>query len=637
MTTICPLLQEHIFTINLDNDIHDDLIISTYNLLSLSTNTKKLTQFVHDTKNPMIFKILIELLPYSDWIKWFCEMNILKYYWSEEFIKKIIDSNTHKIYKNLCENKSIEKYVVCLNNSFDLNYNFVAKNLEKRIIVLQNILFKYTNLDLMKFCGGHNVIIYLGSNNIHIKNIYPKHIYLSFYPLSSKPISLYANIKTKTENNNTFINFTHENIIYTVNVCSWCVDDNTNKIFQFDTGVYNFHTKNIIMNAEGYQMFNKEYIFQKTKYETEKVYNTFSTNTSVKFYSPYICKFKFPKCYECYNIKDYIHLSEYESTCLSCGIKNKLMRQENADFTNYVFFITGVRVKIGYVTALKILKNNGKVIGTTRYVNATLYNFALEPDYETWKHNLIIVKCDFTNIQSVYKMLDLVKKYNVNVFINNAFMTIKHNEKYNRDINTLEHDLSEKISLEYSTQEIVKYEEHNLTDLTKIDTSELAKYKSQIKFTRFHDIYEEKHDSSWNKQIQDLDPREITECVAVNQLVPTLIINSILSTMKSPKFIIHVTSKEGSFSVQKTDHHIHTNMCKSAMNMLIRTLAENKELNVHAIDPGYVSGILPQLDTYPVNLEDVASKLLFPIIRYLNGNKLGKEYVNIRDYLPCEW
>lgn len=109
--------------------------------------------------------------------------------------------------------------------------------------------------------------------------------------------------------------------------------------------------------------------------------------------------------------------------------------------------------------------------------------------------------------------------------------------------------------------------------------------------------------------------------------------------MSKPSFIINITALEGQFICKKTSTHAHTNMCKAAINMLIRTMHEedDPDLYVYAIDPGFVSGINPQMDHYPLSDDDGAARILDPIIQYYNGSPLDKKCIKLRNFEPTKW
>jgi hypothetical protein len=109
--------------------------------------------------------------------------------------------------------------------------------------------------------------------------------------------------------------------------------------------------------------------------------------------------------------------------------------------------------------------------------------------------------------------------------------------------------------------------------------------------------------------------------------------------LQKPAFIINVTAYEGTFYRRKTGMHPHTNMCKVAMDMLISTISDENEpdLFCYTINPGYVSGVNPQEDSYPVSTQDGASKILYPIIQYFNGTPLPKDCIKMANYEKDKW
>jgi NAD(P)-dependent dehydrogenase (short-subunit alcohol dehydrogenase family) len=102
-----------------------------------------------------------------------------------------------------------------------------------------------------------------------------------------------------------------------------------------------------------------------------------------------------------------------------------------------------------------------------------------------------------------------------------------------------------------------------------------------------------------------------------------------------------VVSFEGQFDTSKTDKHIHTNMCKSALNMLIRSLEEDPDpdLHVYTINPGYVTGVKinsPNQE-FPLGVEDGASRITWPIYQISKGIKLDKSWSKIGNYEKTKW
>ena len=265
-------------------------------------------------------------------------------------------------------------------------------------------------------------------------------------------------------------------------------------------------------------------------------------------------------------------------------------------------------------------------------------------------------------------VINYLKQQKVNIIINNACQTIRPSQTYVEKVLFFEKYLEDNYGLEYDSQtaNLLARETSNgsiiindnntinqmaINQLIPYRSNEIINYNSQeiekvleensITFNQFHDIRDMdiKKESSWNKNIESIDPGEILEVNIINQIVPTLFINGLKPTMSNPKFIINVTALEGQFDCKKNSYHAHTNMCKAGINMLIRTMAEEDDPNlyVYTIDPGFVSGVNPQQDHYPLSAGDGASRILYPIIKYFNGEPLPKEWIKIRNYDPVDW
>ena len=115
------------------------------------------------------------------------------------------------------------------------------------------------------------------------------------------------------------------------------------------------------------------------------------------------------------------------------------------------------------------------------------------------------------------------------------------------------------------------------------------------------------------------------------------------------KFIINVSSSEGQFSyANKTIHHPHTNMTKSALNMLTRTSAlgySQDGIYMNSVDVGWIStgaieskrealfekGSVPPLDSV-----DGMARILHPIYEAL----VNQEYIFgklLKDFRVVDW
>lgn len=708
MNVIVPLSNENYYKLYLENlNITNDLIVNTYEIIRLndynhSNNTsfykkiiRKIIDLIKKSNNIGVFDILINILPYPIWIEWFKSCFILKYYWDEELIKKIQDSNKMKINSyllNFAENEKnidekqinlFESNLINLSNSYDLNYNFTKDLIKKRIGIIKNIFSEYfENFELENYYGSENLIFLLGYNKLFKKscsntfdeqsnpNINQNNEIIQKIKSTKIIFSLYAKKSAGFKLKPNTLYFIEEDFICVL-ISNFAIKINKKifnqyNIFGISDGIIDFETSNIKVNSTVYQKFNieptnifntftDEYInsFDSTKLNIQLLKASEQTwfKSTIPINIQKIIKYNLSKCYECKKIWDGYSLPDYKFHCLSCGIKNNKWKQDKANLDNMTFFITGIRVKIGFATALRLLRSGGIVIGTTRYPNFALYNYSKELDYEQWKSRLIIIQADFLNLDSVYGMLDILDRYKINGFINMAFRTIRPSDYYSDSVNQIESDLKNNVGLIEDNKDdnkIIIFKPNTktyFTDLNKVDTSKIIEYKPtdrKIIINKFNDVQEIPHENSWEQTIDQVDPKEIVECVALNQLVPTLIINKIKSKLIGPhKFIIHVGSFEGQFETSKSDKHIHTNMCKSALNMLVRSLEEDPDpnLHVHTVNPGYVTGvkIKPIGQEYPLSMEDGAARITWPIFQIANGIKLDKTWTKIGNYEKANW
>ncbi|KAM7207796.1 3-oxoacyl-reductase 4 [Naviculisporaceae sp. PSN 640] len=91
-------------------------------------------------------------------------------------------------------------------------------------------------------------------------------------------------------------------------------------------------------------------------------------------------------------------------------------------------------------------------------------------------------------------------------------------------------------------------------------------------------------------------------------------------------YIINISSREGLFETSPTKpakrgHHVHTNMTKAAINMIVQTEAssawESRRVCMNTVDPGYMSAA-PEMDRIfdgqrPLDWEDGVGRTLWPV------------------------
>jgi NAD(P)-dependent dehydrogenase (short-subunit alcohol dehydrogenase family) len=646
MDVIVPLCDEHVFTINLDEQCSDSFICDTYTVLKKikQLTPKSLLKFVKTIGRPIVFKYLIMYVPYTVWIRWFTHCNILKYYWSTELIKKIIDANIFAIKLCILNKKNLEHFVINMYNQYDRFFNYTEHVFKKRIQYIRNECNNH-GINIGDYYGERQLLFFLGINqNFAHNSIHDdvKNVTIHLYPLRKSKLNLdnqyvaYVNDAIVIKSH--YFNLVVHTRVYTENDMLW--------IHGCCINILDDMLPKLIVGAEVYQMFNninnvKEHFNKEETYMYDIVGIRNTLTISHQFCG---LKHSFPICYTCG--KKYVkhEILAYYAHCIDCTVKRRAYANIKANLNGFTGFITGARTKTGFVLALKILRSGGKVIGTTRYINFALHNYASEYDYNEWKHNLTLIRCDFTNISSMHKLLTKLKTYQINAIFNNAFRSILPSEYYQNTVEQIESELNTSLHLEQLehnvSNKLIKYEQHDMYgDLSTLNVQHVISYKPSIEFNQFKDVKDVVHENSWDKKLEEVTPEEIVASVAVNQLVPTLIISTLKPYLIKPKFIINVSSYEGQFNTKKNGRHVHSNMCKTAMDMLIRSMVddEDKDLRVFSINPGYVSGICPQNDLYPIPLDDAATQLCYPILMHYMGIPLDRTIVRIKNYVKDEW
>jgi NAD(P)-dependent dehydrogenase (short-subunit alcohol dehydrogenase family) len=379
---------------------------------------------------------------------------------------------------------------------------------------------------------------------------------------------------------------------------------------------------------------------------------------------------KHPKCYICnVHYNPYLVPKRYQHHCMECGILEYKKRVEKVDLSSLKVYVSGCRIKIGYSTVLRFLRLGAKVIGSTRFPRLAWLNFQKEPDFMEWKDRLTIIGADFKSLRDFNKLSGYLAKEKINVLVNNACQTIRPSEEYLTTLGNAEDSLrlswkdhSSNFQIICTTNLEQNLEEDNGADskivpITNPPQDQLEIFNgsdiipvvgvdksalNSLKLNRYGDIDDlQGRNSTWFKEIDQIDPVEIIEVVTINQLIPTLLINQLKPTMSKPGFLINVTAVEGQFNITSKDsYHPHTNMAKAAINMIIRTMSEEKKPSVlsYAVDPGFVSGVRERtLKTgiTPIQSDDGASRVVDPVVEWFKSNpiKPGK----YRHYRLEEW
>lgn len=362
-----------------------------------------------------------------------------------------------------------------------------------------------------------------------------------------------------------------------------------------------------------------------------------------------LTKLNIPKnCYCCNQSYNYAH-SFYTRLCPKCADENYEKRFESTDLTGRNVILTGGRVKVGFATALKLLRNGANLVLTTRFPALALETLQQEADFEGWKDKLWVYGLDLRNLNAIQEFIDFYKSNfeTLDILINNAAQTIKYPDEYYLPIIKREN----KMLVEFkNNQKLIPNKTEISTEIGKLEYAQNE--ETAVALTRFGQPVDKRDKTSWNSTLEEISMYELVEVNLINHIAPYFLIKELKPLMKNScfkeKFIVNVTSSEGIFSYDnKTMFHPHTNMTKAALNMMTLTSAkefEKDQIYMTAVDVGWIStgakeslrkkqfeqGYIPPLDSV-----DGAARILHPIVEGINGNYFSG--VLLKNYKVNNW
>ncbi len=305
-------------------------------------------------------------------------------------------------------------------------------------------------------------------------------------------------------------------------------------------------------------------------------------------------------CYICKQIYTQIHFF-YHSLCPQCADFNYQKRYQKTNLIGRIVLVTGGRIKIGYQTALRMLRDGAKVILTTRFPRDCAKRFSTEADFGEWANRLHIHGLDLRNLPAVEAFISYLIETEsaLDIIIHNAAQTIK------RPFEFYQHLLKgEQEPLQELSAKIIK------SDSARNDYLLESQEKYRDNFPVASNIYfpantfdvdgqqlDMRPINSWMLKLDEVSTVEMLEVQLVNNLAP-FILNSKLKNLMiqsrfERRFIINVSAMEGQFNRKdKTIYHPHTNMAKAALNMMTRTSAADyakDSIYMNSVDTGWIT------------------------------------------------
>lgn len=363
-------------------------------------------------------------------------------------------------------------------------------------------------------------------------------------------------------------------------------------------------------------------------------------------------KIKNPCCYICKVKlwKDDMRHNIHIDMCWLCGNINHSKRDFVRNLLGKVAIVTGGRIKIGFETAIRLLRNGCTVVVTSRFVDDCLERYTKDPDYEKFKDRLFIYQLNMLDGTSLNTFVNYIFKTfsRVDFLINNAAQTIKRPKEFFQHlldkIDNTNNDGNQKLIVHRNESELKLLDEHNdlLIGYNKNEISEIFPKGELDMFDQQIDL---RTNNSWMLEAEEVNLRELAEVYIINSIAPYILSTKLKPVMGNSEdqkaaysWIINVTSMEGVFNWDfKPSRHPHTNMAKAALNMFTRTCGQHfikMNIVMVCVDTGWNNSQQPNSYEFqtPVDCVDGAARILDPIYREL------KHYgILYKDFEPHVW
>jgi NAD(P)-dependent dehydrogenase (short-subunit alcohol dehydrogenase family) len=386
-------------------------------------------------------------------------------------------------------------------------------------------------------------------------------------------------------------------------------------------------------------------------------------------------------CYVCKADFTRLHFF-YESLCPPCAALNWAKRGQTGRLDGRVALVTGARMKIGFQTALILLRAGARVLATTRCPHDAAARFAREPDFGSWRDELSIWGLDLRHVPSVELFADHLARTlpRLDILVNNAAQTVRRPAPFYAALLPAEerplapelaplcagwHSLAAELgpALPDANESVALVRWGRASGLASpAQLSQLPLTPEDRLALPFPagalDADEQQIDlrpvNSWRLGAADVSTPELLEVHLVNAIAPFLLCARLRPLMaKDPtgeRHVVNVSAMEAQFSrKKKTDKHPHTNMAKAALNMLTRTSAVDwaaDRIWMNSVDTGWVTDEdpVPHVtrkqrvhDFYPpLDIVDGAARVLDPIFVGLASGR-HPWGLFFKDYQPVPW
>lgn len=356
------------------------------------------------------------------------------------------------------------------------------------------------------------------------------------------------------------------------------------------------------------------------------------------------------RCYICKQpYRDVHHF--YHWLCPACARTNYDKRLRTVDLRGRVALVTGGRIKIGYQTALKLLRCGAAVTATTRFPKDAALRYSDEPDYDEWCDRLSIRQADFRDVRGLLRLVEQLLKElsSLDLLVNNAAQSVQRPSEYYAHLALIESN----VDLSPNQKRLLAVDESGNAGAPKsplrIGTGEQG--LSIMQLDQHGEVIDTRDENSWTYFLDEISPKEVLEVLLVNVNAPFLLTSGLkplfLRSSFRDRYVVNVTGKDGEFERVKSSRHPHINMTKAALNMMTRTSAADYAhdgIYMNSVDTGWIThegsysrrmemrnrGFAPPLDEM-----DGAARILDPVVQGVDGQPVFG--CLFRHYRPSHW
>ena len=562
----------------------------------------------------------------------------LHYYCTKKTVKEVIERTEEKYWKvglsSLSEIKlNLEKeQIIDLTFCYSSNQTFHPQTLKKRLFSFlqkkEPLLFSFLQKEQepFSFLLGPTITNCLSKNtpfsilDLYLSSPSPLDSLLSYFPGPIQESNTYYKILFPSSSSFTLIIHKH---IYSSSFHT-LIGNELDLLWDLK--------EDKIYASPFYHLYQKVKTNEQLILSQEQEISSFSSSSSKFIYFPLLKPKQNLK--RCYNCKEYFQFRKqdlilhYKELCISCALfyyQNRIWFISSLKGTNAI--VTGGRIKIGYTTALQLLRSGVNVIITTRFPCNALYRYQQEPDYAEFKPLLTIYSLDLRNTPELIKFIEWFKSTHsaLHILINNAAQTFTYDQEYYEEMYKYENSQESLFLLSpssSSSSSLIPLEEKNKKiQVLKGEENKCTKWN--FKTDQYQELITTNGGGKfWNQTTDSITVEEILQINLVNQIAPQILISQLKPFMKSTTkrtYIINVVCQEGRFSMkEKPSTHFHTNCAKAALNMITRTIyPECRKQNtfIHSVDPGWISFALDTNRICPLDCLDAAQQILYPIYK----------------------